>query len=59
MQEWCMEKENTDEALKCWNLEQIIEAESFGQSMPAELTMDDLVVDVDDEEEHVVIIVVN
>ena len=32
-------KENTEEALKCWNLERILEAETFGQHVPADLTM--------------------
>ena len=38
-------KENTDEALKCWNLEHILEAKALGQPTPAELTMDDLVME--------------
>ena len=32
-------KENMEEALKCWNLERILEAETFGQHVPADLTM--------------------
>ena len=36
-------KENTVEAVKCWNLERILDAEQHGQPMPKELTMDDLV----------------
>ena len=36
-------KENTVEAVKCWNLECILDAEQRGQPMPKELTMDDLV----------------
>ena len=36
-------KENMDKVLKYWNLERIIEAELFGQSLPEQLTMDDLV----------------
>ncbi len=37
-------KENTVEAVKCWNLEQIIDAELCGESMPEEeITMNDLV----------------
>jgi hypothetical protein len=36
-------KENTVEAVKCWNLERILDAEQRGQPMPEELTMDDLV----------------
>jgi hypothetical protein len=36
-------KENTVEAVKCWNLERILDAEQRRQPMPKELTMDDLV----------------
>ncbi len=36
-------KENTVEAVTCWNLERILDAEQHGQPMPEELTMDDLV----------------
>jgi hypothetical protein len=36
-------KENTVEAVKCWNLEHILDAEQRGQPMPKGLTMDDLV----------------
>ncbi len=37
-------KENTVEAVKCWNLEWIIDAELRGESMPEEeITMNDLV----------------
>eukprot|EP00579_Thalassiosira_antarctica_P002468 CAMPEP_0201871810 /NCGR_PEP_ID=MMETSP0902-20130614/4649_1 /ASSEMBLY_ACC=CAM_ASM_000551 /TAXON_ID=420261 /ORGANISM="Thalassiosira antarctica, Strain CCMP982" /LENGTH=91 /DNA_ID=CAMNT_0048397905 /DNA_START=273 /DNA_END=548 /DNA_ORIENTATION=+ len=36
-------KENTEEALKCWNLECIIDADLMGDSQPSELTMDELV----------------
>jgi hypothetical protein len=37
-------KENTVEAVKCWNLERIIDAELRGESMPEEeITMNDLV----------------
>jgi hypothetical protein len=36
-------KENTVEAVTCWNLEHILDAEQHGQPMPEELTMDDLV----------------
>ena len=35
-------KENTEEALKCWNLERIIDAESMGLGAPTELTLNDL-----------------
>ncbi len=36
-------KENTAEAVTCWNLERILHAEQRGQPMPEELTIDDLV----------------
>jgi hypothetical protein len=36
-------KENIVEAVTCWNLEHILDAEQSRQSMPEELTMDDLV----------------
>ena len=39
---------NTEEALKCWNLERIIDAESMGVAAPAALTLNDLL----NEEEH-------
>ncbi len=35
-------KESTEEALKCWNLEHIIDAEQQGKDTPSELKMDDL-----------------
>jgi hypothetical protein len=35
-------KENTDEALKCWNLECIIDAEQQGKDVPSELTLKDI-----------------
>ncbi len=38
-------KENTAEAVTCWNLKRILDAEQGGQPMPEELTMDDLVRD--------------
>ena len=44
-----------DEALKCWNLERIIEAESFGQSLPEQLTMDDLIGEGNDSSQDDVI----
>ncbi len=34
-------KERTDEALKCWNLERIIEAELMGKLEQEELTMEE------------------
>jgi hypothetical protein len=36
-------KENIVEAVTCWNLERILDAEQSGQPMPEELTMDNLV----------------
>ncbi len=41
-------KTNDDEALKCWNLERIIDAEDRGVEMPAALTFDDLLQEEDD-----------
>ena len=35
-------KENTEEALKCWNLERIIDAEQQGKDAPSELTLEDI-----------------
>ena len=35
-------KENTEEALKCWNLERIIDAEQQGKDAPSELKFEDL-----------------
>jgi len=35
-------KESTEEALKCWNLEHIIDAEQQGKDAPSELNMEDL-----------------
>ena len=32
------EKKNAEKALKCWNLERVIEADLFGKSAPKELT---------------------
>ena len=36
-------KENTAEAVTCWNLKRILDSEQRGQPMPEELTMNDLV----------------
>ena len=36
-------KENTVEALKCWNLERIIDAELMGDSHPSEITIEELI----------------
>ena len=35
-------KESTEETLKCWNLERIIDAEQQGKDAPSELKMEDL-----------------
>jgi hypothetical protein len=35
-------KESTEEALKCWNQERIIDAEQQGKDAPSELKMEDL-----------------
>ncbi len=35
-------KENTEEALKCWNIERIIDAEQQGKDAPSELKLEDL-----------------
>ncbi len=35
-------KENTGEALKCWNLEHIIDTEQQGKETPDELRLEDL-----------------
>ena len=40
-------EDNAEEALKCWNLERIIDAEMLGKSKPKALTMDDLLVDAE------------
>ena len=43
-----------EEALKCWNLERILEAESLGKTPPADLTMDDLVREESDSSKGVI-----
>ena len=35
-------KESTEEAIKCWNLERIIDAEQQRKDAPSELKMEDL-----------------
>ena len=35
-------KDKTDDALKCWNLERVLEAERFGREVPEDLTMDEV-----------------
>ncbi len=52
--EW--KTENTEDALKCWNLERILKAESYGITMPAELTLDDLVNEERETTEQVIVI---
>ena len=42
---------NTEEALKCWNLERIIDAESMGVAAPAALTLNDLFNEEEPEED--------
>ena len=42
MEHGAWKKENTAEALKCWNLERIIDAEMLGKPPPPELTLDEL-----------------
>lgn len=43
-------KENTEEALKCWNLERIIDAESMGLGAPAELTLNEYLLNEEESE---------
>ena len=41
--EGAWKKENTVEAVKCWNLERMmLDADLLGKPMPSELTLDDL-----------------
>jgi hypothetical protein len=49
MQEFCLEEASDDESLKCWNLERIIETEQFGDPTPKNLSMDDLLCDLEEE----------
>jgi hypothetical protein len=44
-------KKNDDEALKCWNLERIIDAEEKGMEKPQPLTINDLLGEEEIEEE--------
>ena len=48
--------ENTEDALKCWNLERTLDAESYGITLPAELTLDDLVNEERETTEQVIFI---
>ena len=41
--EGAWKEENTNEVLKCWNLECILDAELLGKQMPPELTLEDLI----------------
>ncbi len=54
---WCKsdawKKESNDEALKCWNLEWILNAERFGGPKPPQFTMNDLISDLKGEKESV------
>ncbi len=50
MQEGCLEKENTDEALQCFNLERILDAELQGDDAPANLTLADLLAEGERDE---------
>jgi hypothetical protein len=43
-------KENDVDALKCWNLERILDAELLNEPVPSELTMEDFIADGGDEE---------
>ena len=47
-------KENTEAALKCWNFERILKAKTLGQSIPANLTMEDLVKEGSDLSQDVI-----
>ncbi len=38
-----LREESNDEALKCWNLERILDAERFGEPKPPQFTMHDLI----------------
>ena len=41
-----------DESLKCWNLERILEAELFGDPKPKDLTMNELLCDMEEENDE-------
>ena len=38
-------KESTEEALKCWNLENILHAELAGKKKPEEWTLEDMIIE--------------
>ena len=39
-----------DESLKCWNLERILEAEQFGEVKKTNLTMDELLGELEEDD---------
>ena len=45
-------KRDDQDVLKCWNLEQLLEAATFGQPKPTELTMSGLTSEVECEEQE-------
>ena len=48
--------ENTEEALKVWNLERLIEADSFGQPAPETLTIDQLIGEVTPSQDDIEVV---
>ncbi len=51
VQKWSMEHANDDESLKkCWNLERILEAEQFGAVKKADLRMDQLLGEFEEDD---------
>jgi hypothetical protein len=46
----CWKEDIDAEALKCWNLERILDAELHNQPVPDDLTMDDFIDEEDVEE---------
>jgi hypothetical protein len=42
---------NDNESLKCWNLERILESEQFGEMKTKDLTMDDLIGELEEDNE--------
>ena len=52
VQGWVWKKENTKEALKCWNLERIIDAKSMGVAAPVALTLNDLLNEEETKEDN-------
>jgi hypothetical protein len=47
--EYLRRRKNVD-ALKCWNLERILDAELLNEPVPSELTMEDFIAEGGDEE---------